>query len=65
MYYGGMAQRRAFTRRALRPLERKMDRPGIRDAVQRGLHQDTDGTNYLEAVSQVHDTCILQTSSYE
>lgn len=40
IYYSGMAQRRAVQRRAERPLERKMDSPEIRSAVQRGLHQD-------------------------
>lgn len=40
MYYSGAAQRRAAQRRAERPLDRKMDRPEIRSAVQRGLHHD-------------------------
>ena len=39
-YYGGVAQRRAAQRRAERSLVRKMDRPQIRSAVQRGLHHD-------------------------
>jgi IS30 family transposase len=39
-YYGGVAQLHAAQRRAERPLERRMDRPEIRSAVQRGLHHD-------------------------
>jgi IS30 family transposase len=39
-YYGGAAQRQAALRRAERPLQRKMDRPKIRSAVQDGLLND-------------------------
>ena len=39
-YYATAAHQKAVTRRQERPLVRKMDRPEIRSAVQRGLHHD-------------------------
>ena len=39
-YYAATAHHKSGQRRKDRPLERKMDRPQIRSAVQRGLHKD-------------------------
>ncbi len=39
-YDAASAHRQSAQRRKERPLERKMDRPQIRSAVQRGLHND-------------------------